>query len=108
VLAKELTREALYAALKARCWYAMTGARMLLDFGVDDVLMGDTAQGQARPRGAKSEAKVAGTAPLERAEILRDNEVVYAHPPDGFWAAVTWRDVPTSSGSQTFCAGDAG
>ena len=75
VLTPQLTREAVHAALRARRCYATTGARLLLDFRVDGHLMGDefaTAAGDVRIA-----ARVAGTAPIARAEIVRDGEVVF-------------------------------
>ncbi len=41
VIAPELTREALWGAMESRHTYAVTGARILLDFQVEDAFMGD-------------------------------------------------------------------
>jgi hypothetical protein len=92
--AEELTREALYSALKARRCHATTGARILLDFRVDDVLMGAVASHRADRPEVKIQVKVTGTAPPERIWILRDNEVVYTHLCDVPSVAFRWYDLP--------------
>ncbi|MCD6351732.1 MAG: DUF3604 domain-containing protein, partial [Armatimonadetes bacterium] len=70
VFAEELTREALFAALRARRCYATTGERILLDFNVNGLAMGQ--EGQAAPGDTlRLRLKVWGTQTLLRVEILR-------------------------------------
>lgn len=72
VLARSLTREHIYAALKARHFYATTGHRCLLDVRLDTgrgqpAMMGDVVTaGNPTPR---LHIRVAGTAPIERVDI---------------------------------------
>lgn len=72
VLAPALTREHIYAALKARHFYATTGQRCLLDVRIETgrdqpAMMGDViAVARATPR---LRVRVAGTAPLERVDV---------------------------------------
>jgi hypothetical protein len=69
VLAKELSRRAVFEALHARRCYATTGARILLDFSVDGQPMG--SEFVRRPGADLTiSASVAGTAPLAAAEIV--------------------------------------
>jgi hypothetical protein len=79
VLALERTREAIWDAIRARRTYATTGARLLLDV----VANGRHPMGAAFDAGAGSveiAARVHGTAPLWRVELLRWPDVVYRHP----------------------------
>ena len=70
VFARELTREGVFDALCERRCYATTGERILLDFTVDGVEMGQEAR---RARGAKLPVRLAvwGTAGLIRVDVLR-------------------------------------
>jgi hypothetical protein len=73
VLAKEKTREAIFAGLFARRVYATTGARILLDVQADGHGMGDEYRAEAAPA---FQVSVVGTAPLKEVAIKR----VFAKP----------------------------
>jgi hypothetical protein len=83
VLAKELTREAVFGALRARRCYATTGQRILLDASCNEHPMGEEFRTSEPPT---IRCRVVGTAGIEFAEILRATRgqerpsVVYAHP----------------------------
>jgi len=70
VWADALTREGIFDAIRERRCYATTGERILVDFSVDDVPMGQSAQ---RPKGSRLRIvlRVWGTDLLLRVEILR-------------------------------------
>ncbi len=70
VYAKELTRDAIFEALKSRRTYATTSKRLLLYFDVNGNLMGSkfALPSQQYP---KLTVKVAGTQDLDSVEILR-------------------------------------
>jgi hypothetical protein len=70
VWADELTRDGIFAALRARRCYATTGERILVEFEVAGVPMGQEA---AVPAGSKALVRLAawGTATLLRMEVLR-------------------------------------
>ncbi len=70
VWAEELTREAIFDAVRERRCYATTGERILVDFSVDGVPMGGRAK---RSKGSKLKIRlqVWGTDLLLRVEILR-------------------------------------
>jgi hypothetical protein len=70
VFAKELTREAVFDAIRDRQCYATTGERILLDFSVDGVTMGNCAKRRAGTK-LKIELRAWGTATLLRVDILR-------------------------------------
>ncbi len=74
IYAKELTREAVYDALWNRQVYAVTGARIILEFYVNDRFMGQEIKDDGS--GRKIRAKVIGTGPIEKVELVKNNRVV--------------------------------
>lgn len=74
VLSKDLSREAIFAALKMRRTYATTGERILLHFTVAGHLMGEEIK-VSEPN-LKIAIAVSGTCELKTVELLRNNEVV--------------------------------
>jgi hypothetical protein len=83
VLAKELTREAIFEALRARRCYATTGQRILLDVSCNGHQMGEEFRTTEPPT---IRCRVVGTTGIESVEVLRCSpgerrpKVVYAHP----------------------------
>jgi hypothetical protein len=97
VHATALTREALWDALHERRCYATTGERILLDFtlALDGAThpMGHDAAVTLRDAGARTlRARVAGTATIDRVELLRNNEVIFSAAPGREEFDVTWTD----------------
>ncbi len=74
VLATELTREAIFDALRHRRTYAVTGDRILLDFQVNGRIMG-TELPHTRQR--ELAVTVTGWDQLDRVEILKNNRVLH-------------------------------
>lgn len=72
ILAKELTREALYEALYDRRCYATSGVPILLDFRIEGELMGSEVAVTTTPR---LTASVTGTAAIRSAEVIRSAHV---------------------------------
>jgi hypothetical protein len=87
----QLTREALVTALRRRRTYATTGARMLLDFQIDDLAMGSEGEVDR----ATCRATIHAVAPLESVEIVKDGAVVWKQEVDGLDVTVSWED-PTA------------
>lgn len=87
IIAPELTREAIIQALKKRRCYATTGARIVLDFRADGRGMGEEFT-TTESRVAVS-ARVLGTAPIERLEVVSDGNTVLTQPSDGRIAEFT-------------------
>jgi hypothetical protein len=83
LLAEELDRASVLAALRQRRVYATSGPRILLRFAVAEAPMGGVAQlrDPAEPRAVY--ARALGTGPIERLEIVKNGEVVFAMPGDG-------------------------
>jgi len=73
VYAEELTQESLYEALQARCTYATTGERMLLNVSVDGQPMGSEHDTVGEPL---IELSVEGTQAIERIDLLCGTEVI--------------------------------
>lgn len=89
VLAPDLTREALYDALKARRCYGTSGEQMLVYFALDEMPMGSELEGYTGPRSFT--VRAAGTQPLSVVELLRNNEIICRTDPD----ALTYSDTMT-------------
>ncbi|HID07658.1 MAG TPA: DUF3604 domain-containing protein, partial [Armatimonadetes bacterium] len=89
IFAKQLTREALFNALRNRKCYATTGARILMDFRINGAPMGNAVKDVDE---LEVHVRVAGTAPIERMEILRNSEVVHCTSSDERARELRWRD----------------
>jgi hypothetical protein len=75
IYATELSRGGLFDALRRRHCYATTGARIVLEFAIDGHHMGEIIT-EASER--VTHIYVAGTAPLEKIEIIKNNRILYA------------------------------
>jgi hypothetical protein len=81
-LAKELSREKLWEAFKARRIYGVTGDRILVDFRINDGIMGSII----RSRGKRViQVRVVGSEALDRIEILKNGRVFETHCHQGRW-----------------------
>jgi hypothetical protein len=96
-LMPELRRRHLIEALRERRTWATTGARILLQFEVSGVPMGD--EGEAEE--AEVCATVHGVEELWRLEIIRDGEVVWTEEVEGLDAEIEWTD-PEPVGERTW------
>ncbi len=86
ILAPELTREAIVEALRKRRCYATTGARIVLDFQVDGHGMGEVFT--ASVSRVSVTARVLGTAPIARLEVVCNGDVVFEQPGNGCAAEI--------------------
>ena len=73
VLAPSATSDAIFDALRARAVYATSGQRILLAATVNGQPMG--SRQPATPR-REIHARVSGTAPIERIDVVRNGEVI--------------------------------
>ncbi len=93
VYATELTRPAIFEALRKRRCYATTGEPIQIDFRVNGHFMGAEIEASAGPL---IEASVEGTAKLIAVEVVKFDgskyASVYRAPLDGTQAKVWWRD----------------
>jgi len=79
VYAPELTKEAIFEALRARRCYATAGSRMLIDFSVNGQFMGSEMRAGSEPPMLSCWA--AGEDTIESIEIIRNGEVVHTYVP---------------------------
>ncbi|MGD9494810.1 MAG: CehA/McbA family metallohydrolase [Armatimonadota bacterium] len=87
-LMPELRRRELVEALRQRRTYATTGARILLNFEVSDVQMGQ----QGKAKRAEVEAEVHAVSDLARLEVIREGKVVHSVDVAGLDAELEWED----------------
>lgn len=80
VFAPELTREAIFDALKARRCYATSGARVYLDFRLGGSMMGSEIEAE-RGAALPYEITVAGTDRISRIELIANGveEIIWTH-----------------------------
>ncbi len=97
VFARELTREAVLDALRARHCFGTTAARMVLDVRVNGHLMGEKI---AAPDGKPVEVKIRVRCPAEidRVEVCRSNEFIYCKEPAARTADLTFVDTKPLDG----------
>lgn len=83
VYATELTREAIFDALRARHCYATTGARMILEFSVNDCPMGGELEmaDPSVPRVIRIHA--IGTDRIARMKVVKNNDPLFVRETAG-------------------------
>ncbi len=98
-LVPELTREAIYAAMRSRKTYATTGQRILLSFAIEGVPMGGELTCEDRPL---LQVRIAGTAPIALIDIIRGESRVSRTEGNGqLDVQFDWRD-PAPLAGQTY------
>jgi len=81
IWARELTRESIFEAIKARRTYATTGARIYLEFRVNGVFMGENLR-LANPEADRViEARIIGAAPVALIELMKNGRLLAARRP---------------------------
>jgi hypothetical protein len=78
VLARELTRPAIFEALRHRRNYAVFNAKIVLDFKIDGHFMGEEIEIEGKPRIA---VEVHGTDKIEEVVVVRDGTVLHSRQP---------------------------
>lgn len=92
VYAPALTREDVFDALWDRYCYGTSGARIYLSFALNGAHMGQelrTPEDRAR---RALQVTTAGTAPIDRIDVIRNGALVHSHAGDGEDAAFEWAD----------------
>lgn len=79
VLARELTRDAIFEALRHRRCYAISHARIILDFRIDGHRMGEVAETQGKPL---IFLDVRGTDRIAEVVIVRNGAALHSYRPD--------------------------
>ena len=75
--ATELTREAVWEAMRARRTYATNGERIYLNTSCGEALMGEAVEAEGSPT---IKVEVHGTAPLLDVELKRGIKTIHRHP----------------------------
>ncbi len=96
VLAEELTREAIFDALRQRRCYATSGIRMRMVFEVNGAPMGSEISATDK---VQIKVDVASESRLLWIEIVRDNATVHSFGGEGHRSTFTWED-PDWAGRQ--------
>jgi hypothetical protein len=89
VLAERLTRQALFEALRNRRNYAVSHARIALDFQINGHRLGEEIVTREKPELTVS---VTGTAPVAELAIIRDGSVLHRLTPNTAQVRFTFRD----------------
>lgn len=92
VLAPELTREAVFDALRRRRCYATSGVRMRIVFEANGQPMGSEISSDGP---VKIRVDVNSEVPLRWLEIVKDNQTVFSYGGEGHRTAFTWEDAAT-------------
>ena len=74
---RELTREAVWEAMRARRTYATNGERIYLKTSCGEALMGEAVEAEGSPT---IKVEVHGTAPLLDVELKRGIKTIHRHP----------------------------
>ena len=80
VWAEARTRDSIWRALKARRCWGTTGPRILVRFQVNGACMGSQCRASENPdltRARRIVAEVSGTAPIAKAEVVRNNQTIH-------------------------------
>jgi hypothetical protein len=89
VLAHRLTRRDLFEALRERRMYAVTGARIELEFSINGAVMGGWITTRDAP---EVRAHVKGTAPIANMQVIRNGGVLREASPGTREASLEFRD----------------
>jgi len=95
IFAPTLTREAVYDALWQRACYATTGARIILHTDIGGLSMGQTrhlTRVDELIHSRKVGLQVVGSEEIDRAEVIRNGQIVHSFVGDGLSMDVTWID----------------
>jgi hypothetical protein len=92
VLAKELTREAVFDALVQRRCYATTGEHIVLDFNLDGFLMGSELSVTQLSQQPRLVVEAQGTARIARLEICRNGHYIAQQSGSSVKEKLEWVD----------------
>ncbi len=95
VFAPKLTREAVFDAIRERHCYATTGERILLDFKLNNLRMGESGK-ITNP--ANIMVKAAGTAPITQLSIIKNNQDAFTASSDKLDMEIEWQDLTSKTG----------
>ena len=100
VLADELTREAIWQAMNARRTYATSGKPILCHWTLNGHEMGEEAGHDGEP--VTFSARLYGTAPIERVEVISNGQIVCRYHPDALDVVLTDEALPPPAGDSAY------
>ncbi len=89
VWASELTRKAIFEAIRQRRTYGTTGERIVVNFKVNGHFMGEEIRVDSPP---EIRADVHGTAGIEKIEVIRNGEIIHTHAGDSWTESFSYVD----------------
>ena len=99
LLAKDLTREALFEAMKKRRAFATSGIKMRILFEISDAMMGEEIELSEKP-----EIRVNVTSPkdMKWIELVKNNKTIYSYGGEGYQSRFTYVDEKASPGESYY------
>jgi hypothetical protein len=98
VYSEELSRPALFRAMRARHTFAASD-KIILDFRMGDHLMGDEIRASRPP---EAQVKVIGTGKIRSVEVIRNGAVVYSRGPGPELAEFRYQDRSPAPGENCY------
>ena len=99
IYAKELSRKAIFEALRARRVYATTGCRSVLRFHMGDTHMGGIARLSKPDQKRRFTVNILADAPIAAITIVKNNQDIASKPGEGLLMTWQWTDAePAKSG----------
>ena len=99
ILAKELTREALFDAMKKRRTYATSGIKLRMLFQVEDLIMGEEGKIESPPT---IKVNVMSPSDMKWIQIVRDCETIYTYGGEGYISRFTYSDENLKPGNHYY------
>lgn len=97
VFTRELSREAVFAAICKRRCYATTNSRILGYFYINGQMMGSEIKSD-RSNILNISVKLYGTGSIENVDIVRNGEIIYSISGNGRKLTFDYKDTPEKSG----------
>lgn len=92
IYARNLSREGIFEALRARRVYGTSGSRIILDFRVNGAMMGSVLKLSSPDDPREITVEVVGHKAIERIEVLKNNTAVFVKEGGGLASTLTLRD----------------
>ncbi|MEO7649300.1 MAG: hypothetical protein ABIZ80_02450, partial [Bryobacteraceae bacterium] len=95
---ERIDRDSIFEALRARRTFAATD-NLAVDFGIAGHLMGEEVKLRA---GQPFSARIAGTSPVQRVSVIRDNQIVHTVDGAGPEVSFQYTDREKSAGTSYY------
>jgi hypothetical protein len=92
VYAEELTRESVWMSIKSKRVYGTSGTRMIVDFHINEHIMGETISSSDENSARDISGDVIGTDVIQEVTIIKNNAALHTVRGQGVEAAVRYLD----------------